>query len=331
MKIFISGATGFIGSRLAMRLAEEGNIVHALYRSDSRKISINHSNIIFFKGDILDYPSLETAISGCEQVYHVAAFTNVWDSDPSRIYRLNIEGSMNVIRAGIKTGVKKFVCTSTAGVFGPSGPDGFVDENSPKPEKYFTDYESSKAILEEILRTICRSGVNIVMVNPTRVYGPGLLSESNSVTKMIIKYTEGHWRIIPGNGKSIGNYVHVEDVVSGHLLAMERGVAGENYALGGSNLSYNEFFATLAKISGKKRQMVYIPVWLMILISMFSLFFSGFTRRDPYITPPLVRKFLKNWNVSSEKAKNDLSYKPMDLNSGLENTIKWFRDQSFRK
>jgi farnesol dehydrogenase len=238
---------------------------------------------------------------------------------------------MNVIRAGIKSGVKKFVCTSTAGVFGPSGNDGFVNENSPKPTKYFTDYESSKAILEEILRTLSCSGIDIVMVNPTRVYGPGPLNESNSVTKMIISYSKGQWRIIPGNGKSIGNYVHVDDVVSGHLLAMKMGVAGENYALGGTNLSYNEFFEKLSGISGKRQQMLHIPVWLMLLISKCSLFFSNFTGKDPFITPPLVRKFSNNWNVSSEKAKNDLNYRPMDLDSGLENTINWYRNQNLRK
>lgn len=105
MKIFVTGATGFIGSRLALRLANEGHQVHALYR-DERKVSIvQHSNIKLFKGDILDYNSLIAAIEGCSRIYHAAAFAKVWDRDSSTVYRQNIEGTVNVIRAGINSNI----------------------------------------------------------------------------------------------------------------------------------------------------------------------------------------------------------------------------------
>lgn len=323
MKIFISGATGYIGSRLAIRLANEGHIIHALYRSESKTLILKHPNIILFKGDILDAESLSTAMNGCEQAYHTAAFAKVWDKNPSNIYRLNIEGAVNVIRLGIVQGVKKFVCTSTAGVFGPSGKNLFVDENSKKPSSYFIDYESSKALLEVILKAYSLSGVDIVIVNPTRVYGPGILSESNGVTRMIKKYTEGKWRLIPGDGKSPGNYVHVEDVVSGHILAMEKGLSGENYLLGGSNVSYNNLFESLATLSGKNFRLIHIPLWIMILISHIMLFLSKITGKDPLITPPLVKKFIHHWNVKSDKAINTLGYNPMSFEEGLKDTLNW--------
>jgi len=326
VKIFISGATGFIGSRLALRLADEGNTIHALYRSLAKSEIIRHPNIVLFKGDILVRADLEAAMAGCEQAYHTAAFAKVWDPDPSQIYRLNIEGTMNFISAGITCGVKKFVCTSTAGVFGPSGEKGFVDESSPKPQKYFIDYESSKAILEEILRTLSRSGSYVVIVNPTRVYGPGLLSESNGVTRMIKSYTEGRWHVIPGNGKSVGNYVHVEDVVSGHILAMEKGLSGENYILGGDNISYNDFFKELGSLSGKKQRMMHIPIALMMLLSNTMLLFAKLFGREPLITPPLVKKFVQHWNVSSSKAIAELGYRPRSIGSGLKSTLTWLND-----
>jgi len=327
MNIFISGATGYIGSRLAMRLANEGNIIHALYRSEGKTFCIRHPNIILFKGDILDIPSLTNAIKNCEQVYHTAAFAKVWDRDPGRIFRLNIEGAINVISCGIQSGVKKFVCTSTAGVFGPSGENKFVDENSPKPEKYFIDYESSKAILEKILHSFAETGVPIVIVNPTRVYGPGLLSESNGVTRMIKSYTVGRWRMIPGNGNSPGNYVYVEDVVSGHILAMNYGVSGENYILGGSNITYNELFREIASLTGEKFRMIHVPFWLMIALSQVILAFAKIFSYDPLITPPLVNKFLKHWNVSSSKAIEKLGYKPIGINEGLKNTLNWLNSR----
>jgi NAD+-dependent farnesol dehydrogenase len=323
MKIFITGATGFIGSRLAMRLASEGNIIHALYRSEIKSNIIKHPNIILFKGDLLDIPSLYNAIKGCEQVYHTAAFAKVYDKSPSRIYRLNIEGTVNVINCGIRAGVKKFVCTSTAGVFGPSGKNNIVDESFPKPIKYFTDYESSKAILEQVLHTLSKSAISIVITNPTRVYGPGLLSESNGVTRMIKSYIHGRWRMIPGNGKSPGNYVHVEDVVTGHILAMNKGISGENYILGGENVTYNDLFKELSNLSGKKYNMIHIPLWFMMILSYVMLGITKITGKEPLITPPLVKKFVHEWNVSSLKAINDLGYNPIKLVEGLTITMKW--------
>jgi nucleoside-diphosphate-sugar epimerase len=118
MNIFISGATGYIGSKLAIRLAEAGHNVHAIYRSFPKTKVITHKNIKLFKGDILDAKSIVDAMKGCDQVYHVAAFAKVWEKDPSNIYRMNIEGAMNVVKAAIDERVKKIVVTSTAGVFG---------------------------------------------------------------------------------------------------------------------------------------------------------------------------------------------------------------------
>jgi len=327
MKIFISGATGYIGSRLAIRLADEGHIIHALYRSESKVGPLKHTNIKLFKGDILDVESLSLAMTGCEEAYHTAAFAKVWDKNPSKIYRLNIEGAVNVIRCGIELGVKMFVCTSTAGVFGPSGKNLFVDESSKKPSSYFIDYESSKALLEVILKAYSLAGVHIVIVNPTRVYGPGILSESNGVTRMIKKYTEGKWHLIPGDGQSPGNYVHVEDVVSGHILAMEKGVSGENYLLGGSNVSYNELFKGITRVSEKKYQLFHVPLWIMILISKIMLSLAKITGNDPLITPPLVKKFMHHWNVKSDKAIRDLGYNPMSFEEGLKDTLNWLNKE----
>jgi farnesol dehydrogenase len=329
MNIFISGATGYIGSRLAIRLANEGNIIHALYRSESKTNSIKHPNIKLFRGDILDIPSLNAAIKDCEQAYHAAAFAKVWDRDPSRIYRLNIEGAINVISCGIQSGVKKFVCTSTAGVYGPSGKNRFIDETSVRPETYFIDYESSKALLEIILRAYAKTGVPVVIVNPSRVYGPGLLSESNGVTRMIKSYTEGRWRLIPGDGKSPGNYVHVEDVVSGHILAMKTGVSGENYILGGSNISYNELFEEISSLTGERFRMLHVPLWIMLGLSHLMLTLAKISGKDPLITPPLVKKFMHHWNVSSTKAIAELGYKPMSVQEGLKNTINWLKTGNY--
>jgi NAD+-dependent farnesol dehydrogenase len=326
MKIFVTGATGFIGSRLALRLANEGHQVHALYR-DERKVSIiQHSNIKLFKGDILDYNSLIPAIEGCTQIYHAAAFAKVWDRDSSTVYRQNIEGTVNVIRAGIHSGVKKIVCTSTAGVLGNSQPGSSVDEFTPRPLKYFNDYESSKAILEEVLKTLSDNGAEIVMVNPTRVYGPGVLGDSNGTTRMIKSYIQGKWHVIPGDGNNIGNYVFVEDVVTGHLLAMEKGKPGERYVLGGENISYNTLFKQLVELTGKKYFLVHLPLSLLVMVSGIVLFFAKVSGLPPFIVPGIVRKLQRNTEVSSAKAEKELGYKPVDFKTGAALTIDWLKN-----
>lgn len=326
MKIFISGATGFIGSRLALRLANNGHMVHALYRDASKVSIIEHPNITLFKGDILDYNSLMPAIEGCSQIYHTAAFAKVWDKDNSMIYRQNIEGAANVIRAGIETGVNKIVCTSTAGVLGNSQPGSSVDEFTPRPPKYFNDYESSKAILEETLKAYSENGVHIVMVNPTRVYGPGVLGDSNGTTRMMQKYIRGKWRIVPGDGNNIGNYVYVEDVVTGHILAMEKGKPGERYVLGGENITYNVLFSKIAELTGKRFFMVHMPLSLIIMVSGIMLLIAKVSGRPPLMVPGVVRKLKLSTQVSSARAEKELGYKHIDFRTGAQLTINWLKN-----
>ncbi len=327
-KIFISGATGYIGSKLANRLAEEGHEVHALYRSDKKAGVLKHPGIKLFKGDIMDPKSIDRAISGCSQVYHVAAFARVWTPDLSSIYHLNIDGAVNVISSAHAAGVERIVLTSTAGVLGSSGKDK-INENA-SPDTYFVHYEHSKAILEKIARTFCQAGLDIVIVNPSRVYGPGILSQSNGVTRMIHSYIRGMWRIIPGRGNSIGNYVYIDDVVKGHMLAMEKGKPGERYILGGENVSYNEFFHKLGLNSGRKYRMIRLPYFMMLIFSYLVLFSANIFRFSPMIIPGLVKKYNKDFRLDISRAQKELGYKYLYLEEGFARTIDWLRDKRYK-
>ncbi len=322
MKVFVSGATGFIGIQLVKRLVHEGHIVHALYRSQSKADLIKHQNIILFKGDILDTVSLERAMADCDEAYHTAAFAGVWAKDPSVIFRLNVEGALNVIETAGKRGVRRVVLTSTAGILGPSQGEA-VHESSPAPGSFFTDYEASKFQLEQQVLGRNENNPEVVVVNPTRVYGPGYLSESNGVTKMIKQYVEGKWKLIPGDGRSSGNYVYVEDVVSGHLLAMQKGLPGERYVLGGENISYNQLFEFVREASGVRHRLFKIPLWIMLAAAGVMKFISFISGRPPLIVPDLVRKFNHNWFVSSQKAREDLGYQSTDARSGIIQTVQW--------
>lgn len=325
MKVFVSGATGFIGIQLVKRLISEGATVHALYRSETKAELIHFPGVNLFRGDILEKASLENAMEGCEEAYHTAAFAGVWAKDPALIVRLNVDGAMNVINAAGSQGVKRVVVTSTAGILGPSK-NKAVDENSPAPNSFFTDYEASKFQLEQKLLGRRNRNPEVVIVNPTRVYGPGYLSESNGVTKMIKQYMEGSWRLIPGDGNSSGNYVFVEDVVSGHLLAMKKGKPGERYVLGGENISYNQFFSFVREASGVHKRLFKIPLWAMLTAAGIMQGISRITGRAPLIVPNLTRKFNHNWIVSSEKAILDLGYQPRKAQEGIQQTVQWVKN-----
>ncbi|RZT95768.1 farnesol dehydrogenase [Ancylomarina subtilis] len=325
MNILITGATGFIGTRLTLKLAEEGHCVHALYRSEEKAKAIAHPNVSLFKGDITDYRSIEKAVKSCEVIFHMAAYARVWAKDSDTFNRINVQGTVNVMDAAQKEGVRKIVFTSTAGVLGPSFAER-VSENTERTTKYFSEYEMTKALAEEKMSEYIRKGLEIVVVNPTRVYGPGILSESNGVTKMIKLYFEGKFRWIPGNGKSIGNYVYVDDVVEGHILALEKGRSGERYILGGQNISYNSFFEQLAGLTGRKLRMIKLSLSLMLGTSYLFLLRTKILGTPPLITPNWVERFLHNWEVSSDKAIKELGYHITPLDIGLRKTLNWLKE-----
>ncbi|MGD2245124.1 MAG: NAD-dependent epimerase/dehydratase family protein [Candidatus Aminicenantes bacterium] len=324
MRIFVTGATGFIGSRLALRLAEEGHTVHALFRSPQKAVLIQHKNIQAFKGDVLDKLSLKRAMISCEQCYHLGAFTRVWDKDPDIYHRVNVLGTMNVVEMAFGSGIHKVVVTSTAGVLGPSDGEP-VDERTERVSPFFSRYESSKYEMEKRVREYVQRGHAVVVVNPTRVYGPGLLSETNSLTKIIKAYFQGRWHIIPGKGDTIGNYAFVDDVVNGHILAMAKGKPGERYILGGVNKSYNDFFDLLSKVCEKKFWMIRFPVPLMLGAAGLRFAVARLFRRPPLIPPQWVKRYLQDWAVSSGKAERELGYKITPMEKGLRITLNWLR------
>jgi farnesol dehydrogenase len=321
-KVFVSGATGFIGIQLVKRLIDSGNKVHALYRSDAKADLIRIEGVTLFKGDIMDKQCLSRAMKGCSQAYHVAAYAAVWSKDPALFFRFNVDGTLNVLEAARLTGIDRIVVTSTAGILGPSEKEP-VNENSPVPSSFFTLYEDSKYKMEQELKIFNNSIPEVVIVNPTRVYGPGFLSKSNGMSLMIKKYIAGSWRFIPGDGKRMGNYVFVEDVVSGHLLAMEKGTPGERYVLGGEDITYNQLFDFVRTSSGVSKRLFHIPVQLLFFAAGLFSILSKVTGKPPLIVPSWVRKLTHNWVVSSEKAIKELGYAPMNAKKGIDRTVQW--------
>jgi nucleoside-diphosphate-sugar epimerase len=322
MQIFVTGATGYIGNALAKKLADEGNVVHALCRNISAPV-LSYPGLKIFKGDITDKDSIQKAMAGCEQVYHLAAYARVWAKDPSLFYSLNVDATKNILDSAKNEGIRKIVFTSTAGTLGPSGqfPVKEEDERIGKP---FTAYEAAKTQAEALCREYCNKyGVHIVTVNPSRVYGPGIITESNAVTRLVKLYMAGKWKIMPGDGKRTGSYVYIDDIINGHILAMEKGRSGERYSLAGVNASYIEFFDLLSRITGKKISMYKLPVWAMLCAGQTLQLYSNITGKAPLLTPPWIRKYYYDWSINSEKAQQELGYSFISLEEGLQKTVDW--------
>ena len=324
-KIFITGATGFIGRKLAMKLANEGNEVVALIRSKSKAAALQHKNISFVEGDLFSINALEKGMTSCHEVYHLAAFASVWAKGDT-FEQVNINGTLNILDCAKKAAVGKIVVTSTAGVIGPAI-DGPVNEETPRQVDFFTDYESTKYESELKIKEYVSEGQHIVIVNPTRVYGPGPLNVSNSVTKLVKQYIEGKWKFIPGDGHSTGNYVFVDDVINGHVLAMAKGRAGERYLLGGEDATYYELFDKIAVIGGKKYRLYNMPLGVMLAFARIQLFLADNFGRTPMITPGWVKKYNYKWKVSSDKAQKELDYLPTSLNDGIQQTVDWWKEE----
>ena len=323
MKIFLTGGTGFIGSRLAIKLAEAGHTVHALVRSLQKGKQLGHPNIILFKGDITDPESVARAVKGCEQVFHVAALLRAWNPDPEESFRVNAGGALIVLEAAIEAGARRFVLTSSAGVIGPSR-DQPVHEDSIRITDYFHDYESAKFIAEErVLRAVLKKRIEAVIVNPSRVYGPEIYPGSSIITSIVHKYVKGKWKGIPGDGTKYGNYAFLEDVVDGHILAMEKGENGERYILGGEDVTWDDFFNTVKKQAGVSHMLIHLPTPVSMGIGRSLVFWHKISGELPRITPKTVSKYLYDWRMSSEKAKQELGYRITPFDEGMEKTIRY--------
>ncbi len=327
MNCLLTGSNGFIGRRLVEELSAGGNNVKCLVRSHEKFRDLSSlPGVSPVVGDLDAMHVLEEASAGCDTVFHLAAYAKPWSKDRSLPYRVNVTGTENVLRAALAAGVRRFVFTSSAAVVGPSPGTDPIDESFPRKVPWFNEYEETKAAAEELVRSYNRGGMECVTVNPTRVYGRGPINESNSVTKMISLYAKGRWRIIPGDGKCIGNYVLVDDVVRGHILAAEKGRPGERYLLGGENLTFDQFFDTLATLTGRRMWLIRMPVSLMSAAAGVMELQASFTGIPPLITPPWIKKYLNHWSLNCSKAETDLGYHPVTFAEGARLTLEWLRE-----
>ncbi len=324
MRAFVTGATGFIGANLTRRLLRDGHAVSVLLRNPSSAYRPLFKNCRVITGDLMNTSGLRIGMESCDVVFHLAAYTSPVSIDPSLPYRVNVTGSLNILKAAEERGVRKMIMCSTAGTLGYSPSGEILDESSARYGIPGTEYEITKAKAEEELLAGQTGRTAVVIVKPTRVYGPGKLTQANSMTRIMDLYGKGLWRIMPGDGYAMGNYVFIGDVVEGLVLAAEKGREGETYILGGENLSYTELFSTLGELYGKTRKLIRINRnSLKIIIRVAGI--RPINRTPAIISDSWIEKYLRNYVISSNKAVSELGYVITPFREGALITISWLK------
>ncbi|XP_018816114.1 putative dihydroflavonol 4-reductase [Juglans regia] len=332
MKVLVTGASGFLGGRLCHALLRQGHTIRALVRRTSDCSSLppptdGDASFEIVCGDVTDHQSLLAACSDCQVVFHVAGLVEPWLPDPSKFFSVNVGGLKNVLQAVRETKtVEKLIYTSSFFALGPT--DGYVaDENQVHHENFFcTEYEKSKALADKVAMQAASDGLPIVAVYPGVIYGPGKVTAGNIVARMLVERFNGRLPGYIGSGNDKFSFSHVDDVVEGHIAAMNKGRPGERYLLTGENASFRHVFDLSAIITETKKPLFNIPYWVIEGYGWVSVLFSRITGRLPLISPPTVRVLRHQWAYSCEKAKLDLDYNPRGLKEGLAEMLLWLKN-----
>jgi len=314
----VTGASGFIGWHVARVLRERGYPVRALLRAGSRVDALDVEPVT---GDLRDAGSLGRAVAGCGLVFHVAADYRLWAKEPSELYRSNVDGTRHLLEAARQAGVERVVYTSTVGCIGiPEG--GIGNEDLPVTlEEMAGDYKRSKFLAEQVALEFGRSGLPVVIVNPTAPVGDHDVKPTPT-GKIVVDFLKGDMPAFIDTGL---NVVDVRDVAEGHWLACERGRVGERYILGSENLTLAQILQRLAQITGRRAPTTRLPYVVAWCAGACSTAWAGVTGTPPRIPMEAVRMAKKKMWVTHEKARRELGFAPGPARQALDRAVEWFQ------
>ncbi|MBI3939700.1 MAG: NAD-dependent epimerase/dehydratase family protein [Acidobacteria bacterium] len=321
--VLVTGGTGYLGKSLVRALLKRGFILNLLVRENSSLSGLEGCN--FFLGDIADPDSIRPALENCAFVFHLAARVRLWSPNPAEFDQVNVQGYENLLQLCAEAGVKKILRTSSFIVFGPSN-GGVHTEESRCNVRPFGDYDRTLILAEDLTEKYRGQRMSIITLYPTFVYGPGEKTRGNLLAQMIQTYSRGWMRGLLGGASQKWNFVHVDDVVDGHLAAMRRGGA-PRYILGGENTSLAEFLELVAGLQSRKRHRMNVPLKLARSLTYLEELRARWSDGEPRVTRQTAEILASHWAFSSERAERELNYRPRPLAVGLKESIEWIRRQ----
>src|ERR1035438_7684577 len=327
MRAFVTGATGFLGSHVARVLAEQGADLRLLVRPTSDLRNIQDLNADRVAGDLRDVSSIEKAMAGCDVVFHVAADYRLWVRDPEAMYRSNVEGTRSLLEAARKQRVRRVVYTSSVATMGftsgSSSKNGHVaDETSPVSlADMIGHYKRSKFMAEQVAIDAARSGVDVVIVNPTTPIGERDIKPTPT-GRIVVDFLK---RKFPAYVETGLNLVDATECARGHVQALEKGRSGERYILGGENLSLKQILDRLAAIAGLPSPTVKLPYFFALATGVVDEMVTGrLLGKEPRATIDAVRMGRKKMFASSAKAERELGWRMVPVNDALRRAADWF-------
>jgi nucleoside-diphosphate-sugar epimerase len=318
----VTGATGKVGNAVVRRLADRGDEVVALVRDVARARESLPSNVELVRGDVTDVSSVRQAAERVEGVFNCMGIYEQWVSDAGVFERVNAIGALNVIAAARQAGARRAVHTSTFDVF-HADRGGTVSEDSLADYPKGTAYERSKQRAEELVLGEARHGIEVVIVNPAAVYGPGPWA-SAGIDRVISDAIRKRLPAVPPGGLTMA---YVDDVADGHIAAFDHGKPAERYILADGYATNREICQAAVEAAGKGRVPLSLPAAVARGLAVGSEAISGIIRRPPLIGRGQLYFLLWEARADSSRARAELGIEPLGWREGVERTVRWMQDE----
>jgi len=328
-RVLVTGGAGFIGSAVVRALlAREADVV-VLVQPGTDVANLDGLDLERVEGDLRDAPAVRKVVAGSRYVFHVGALYRFWAPDPAEFYDVNVGGTLNVLDAAREAGCERIAYTSTVGTIGLDATghgEPAAEHHFARVEHLFGSYKRSKYVAEhEVLRRAAE-GLPVVLLQPTLPVGPRDRAPTPT-GRTVLDFLNGR---IPGWFDTALNVVDVDDLATGHVLALERGGQGRSYVLGGENMTFKAIVDTLAAETGLPKARIRVPAAVALMVAHVSENVEGrLVGRSPSVPLEATRMATTRMIFSDDRARRELGYSSRPAREALTRSARWFAENGY--